>query len=277
MEGILLWDKEPGPTSHDVVARVRAESGEPKVGHAGTLDPGASGLLVLCLGRALKIVEFMENHDKEYETAIRLGRRTETDDADGRVVEEHDASGVTRERLEAAARGFVGEIRQKPPAFSAVKVGGRRLFQYARAGEAVEAPERTVRVHEIAILGWEPPVAKLRVRCSKGTYIRSLARDLGEALGCGGSVETLRRTASGPFRIERAVRTWDPRALLSIDSGLGGMPEVHLSPEEAARFVRGMGTAVAPPAPLVRVYAELRFLGVGHDLEGKLWPRKVLV
>ena len=276
VDGILLIDKERGPTSHDVVARVRSESGEWNVGHAGTLDPLATGLLVLCLGRALKVVEFMEGHDKEYEVAVRLGRTTETDDAEGRVVTERDAGAVTRESLVAAAAKFTGEIRQRPPAYSAVRVGGRRLYQYARAGEPVEAPERAVVIREFALLSFEPPLARFRVRCSKGTYIRSLARDLGESLACGGSVEALRRTASGPFRVEQAVSDFAREAVMPVDAGLAHLPEVRLSPEDASRFLKGQRCEAAPAGPLARVYGEGRFLGVGHGVDGRLWPRKVL-
>ncbi|MBI2933230.1 MAG: tRNA pseudouridine(55) synthase TruB [Planctomycetes bacterium] len=276
MDGILLIDKERGPTSHDIVDRVRGESGERRVGHAGTLDPNATGLLVLCLGRALKLVEFMEGHDKEYDVAIRLGRVTETDDAEGCTVTETDPSAVSREALLAAAARFIGEIPQRPPAYSAVKVGGRPLYRYARAGESVVAPERVVRVHELALLSFDPPIARFRVRCSKGTYVRSLARDLGAALGCGASVEELRRTAGGPFRVEQAVRGFDPKALLPMDAGLADLPKVSLPPDYAGRFAKGQGVDVTPPAPLVRVYQEERFVGVGYDRDGRLWPRKVL-
>ncbi len=273
MDGILLIDKERGPTSHDVVARVRSETGEWSVGHAGTLDPQATGLLVLCLGRALKLMEFMERHDKEYEAAVRLGRATETDDAEGRVISERDVSGVTREAVEAAATKFVGPIRQRPPAFSAVKVEGRRLYRYARAGEKVDAPERTVRVHAFDLVSFEPPVVRFRVRCAKGTYVRSLARDLGEALGCGGSLEALRRTASGPFRVEQA----DPAKLLPPDAGIADLPEVRLPDDCAGRFAKGQAVAVDPPGPVARVYGPAGFLGVGVARDGRLQPRKVIL
>ncbi len=276
MDGIVLIDKERGPSSHDVVMRVRSESGEWNAGHAGTLDPQATGLLVISLGRALKMMQFMEGHDKAYEAAIRLGRVTETDDMEGKVVAERDASGVTRETLIAAAAKFAGEIRQRPPAYSAVKIQGKRLYQYARAGEKVEAPERTVRVHEFALLSFDPPVAHFRIRCSKGTYIRSLARDLGESLGCGASLDALRRTASGPFRVEHATRDFDPARLLPIDAGIADLPAMQLPADYAGRFLMGQKLDETPPAPVVRVYEGQKFLGIGIEKNGQLCPKKVL-
>lgn len=269
MDGILLIDKEAGSTSHDVVEVVRRRIGERRAGHAGTLDPSATGLLVVCLGRALRIVEFMEKHDKEYEVTVHLGRTTDTDDAEGRVLEEREVR-LNRAEVETAMARFVGTIAQKPPRYSAIHKGGKRLYEYAREGRVVDVPERTVQVYEFALLGWEAPRLRARVRCSKGTYIRSLARDLG------GSVETLRRTASGPFRVSEAVKPDGPLEPLPIDAGLLDLPEVRLSAGEIERFENGMTLSIRPPGEIVRVYGGPVFLGIGKRTGDGLHPRKVL-
>ena len=189
MDGILLVDKPRGKTSHDVVAAVRRERGERRVGHAGTLDPLATGLLVLGLGKALRLLEFLQADDKEYEFEVRLGELTETDDADGAPSGTGPVPAPAE--LEAALARFRGEILQRPPRYSAVKVEGKRLYREARAGREVEAPERKVRVDELVLRSYEPPIARFRVKGSKGLYVRSIARDLG------GHVTALRRTARG--------------------------------------------------------------------------------
>jgi tRNA pseudouridine55 synthase len=263
MDGILLVDKPKGKTSHDVVAEVRRARSEPRVGHAGTLDPLATGLLVLALGKALKLLEFMQGYDKTYEVEVELGILTETDDADGARVEERPIP--DRATLEAAATKQTDEIVQRPPRYSAIKVAGRKLYEYARAGQEVEAPERRVRVDELTLLAFEPPRARFRVRGSKGLYVRSIARDLG------GHVVELRRLASGPFLVEDAGDE-----LLPMDTAVMHLPEVRLSTEDAHRFENGMKAAL-DVAPLVRVYCGPRFIGVGERTEGGMKPRKVIL
>ena len=282
MDGLLLIDKDAGKTSHDIVAEVRLALGERRAGHTGTLDPAATGLLVVALGKALKIVPYLEGFDKAYAFTARLGRRTDTDDAGGRVLEERDPSDVTREAIEALLPRFTGTIRQRPPSFSAVRVGGERAYKLARLGAPVEIPEREVTVFELRLEAFDPPRAKFVMRCSKGTYVRAIARDLGEALGCGGSVDELRRLAVGPFRVEEAVRldraTEDDlkRALLPPDAGLAALPAVVLEPGEARRFIQGKLLDQGSPAPLVRVYEGTIFLGMGEELDGRLKARRVL-
>lgn len=269
MNGILLIDKDAGMTSHDVVDAVRRRVGRREVGHAGTLDPAATGLLVVCVGKALKIVEFLEGHNKEYEVAIRLGRITDTDDAEGKIVEEREVR-MSKEEVEAALARFVGTIVQKPPRYSAIKRQGKKLYEYAREGKDVDLPDRTVRIDEFALMSWEPPILTARVRCSKGTYIRSLARDLG------GSVERLRRTASGPFRIADAAKLGGPLTPLPIDAGVAHLPEIRLSESDAAKFAQGRTLPVNLPGDLVRVYGGTVFLGIGERVAGGMHPRKVL-
>jgi len=244
-----------------VVDAVRRERGERSVGHAGTLDPLATGLLVLGVGKATRLVEYMQ-YDKTYEAEFRLGILTETDDADSPKIEERSVP--TRAELEAAASKLLGEISQKPPRYSAVKVDGRKLYEYARKGQEVEAPERKVRVDELTLLSYEAPTARFRVRGSKGLYVRSIARDLG------GHVTVLRRTACGPFRVEDVSSD-----LLPMDVALMHLPEVRLSTEELHRFETGR-IVERPVEPLVRVYCGPRFVGIGEGVEKGLKPRKVI-
>jgi len=203
---LVLLDKPPGPTSFDAVAAVRRVSGEKRVGHTGTLDPFASGLLILLGGRATKLTPFLLDHEKEYEGCLRLGVRTDTGDVEGRVVEEGTVpAGLTPDDLRGAASRFVGRTSQIPPAYSAVKVGGERLYARARRGEAVEARPREIEVGAFEITGTEFPRAWFRVRCGRGTYVRRLAEDLGAAVGSCAHLESLRRTRVGPFTVEEAA------------------------------------------------------------------------
>ena len=203
-----MIDKPAGMTSHDVVAIVRKRLGEKRVGHAGTLDPDATGVLVLGLGRATRLMRFIEVHEKEYVAGVIFGVETSTQDASGEIVAEADAAALTRRDVERAADGFLGEIEQIPPMVSAVKVGGERLYKKARRGEEVQRASRRVRIHELRIEEFEPgprPRAQLRVRSSPGTYIRTLAHDLGRTLGVGAHVAELRRTRVGGFADASAV------------------------------------------------------------------------
>ena len=240
---------------------VRRDLGERSVGHAGTLDPLATGLLVLGVGKATRLLEFMQ-YDKTYEAEIELGILTETDDADGARIDERPVP--SRADLEAAASALVGEISQKPPRYSAVKVGGRKLYEHARKGHEVDAPERRVRVDELKLLSYEPPRARFLVRGSKGLYIRSIARDLG------GNVASLRRTACGPFRVEDA----GPE-LLPVDVGLIHLPEIRLSTEELHHFENGRLVPRSVDG-IVRVYCGPRFVGIGEKSGDGMKPRKVI-
>lgn len=205
MAGFLRVDKPEGPTSHDVVASARRALGTRRIGHTGTLDPFASGLLLLALGTATRLIEFLSDLDKEYRAVARLGVRTDTHDREGTVVSESDAwREVTPEAIEAALEPLRGTILQEPPAFSAKKLGGEPAHRKARRGEAVSLPAVPVTVHEIRIEQIALPDVTLRVRCSTGTYVRALARDLGEALGVGAHLRALRRERIGSFTVDRA-------------------------------------------------------------------------
>ncbi len=205
-EGILLVDKPSGPTSHDVVDRLRRVLRMKRIGHAGTLDPMATGLLVLLIGRATKISQFMMSMDKEYTGAVRLGVVTETQDAEGAVLEERPLpEGLTEAAVRECMAGFLGDQYQTPPMFSAKKVEGQKLYKLARKGKTIEREPRVIHVGRFELTAFEPPVLRFDVASSKGTYIRTLAHDLGERLGCGGHLCELRRTAVGRFGVDKAL------------------------------------------------------------------------
>lgn len=205
MNGILLVDKPAGWTSHDVVAKLRGVLGERRMGHSGTLDPMATGLLVVFAGRATRAVSFSENHTKCYEAHLRLGLTTDTQDTTGTVLETHPVT-VGADEVRAALEHFTGELLQLPPMYSALKVNGQKLYDLARQGKTVERKPRAITVYELELLEQSAPDEfALRVVCSKGTYIRTLCQDLGQALGCGGCMAALRRTMAAGFRLEEAV------------------------------------------------------------------------
>lgn len=202
--GLVIVDKPAGITSHDVVSRVRRLAGTRKVGHAGTLDPMATGVLVLGVNRATRLLGHLTLTDKSYAATIRLGVSTTTDDAEGEITLVSETDGLTPESVTSVLVGFLGEIDQVPTTVSAIKVNGQRAYKLARAGEDVELPSRRVRIDEIRVTRMDLPELDVTVRCSSGTYIRAIARDLGAALGVGGHLTALRRTAVGPFTIDQA-------------------------------------------------------------------------
>jgi tRNA pseudouridine55 synthase len=203
-DGILIIDKPSGLTSHDVVNRVRRATKIRQVGHAGTLDPMATGVLVVCLGQATRISEYLLGHDKAYRATIRLGVETNTYDADGEISATHEVD-VDRAGVELALAQFVGEVQQIPPMYAAIKRDGQKLYELARQGIEIEREARSVIVHSIELRGYQAPDVTIDVRCSAGTYIRAIAHDLGTALGTGGHLIDLRRTAAGPFTIDQTI------------------------------------------------------------------------
>lgn len=205
IHGFLNVDKPAGLTSHDVVARVRRVAGQKRVGHGGTLDPAATGVLPIGLGQATRLLEFLVEGRKRYHAVIKLGVTTTTDDAEGTAVSEQPLPALEAGDLQAALSQFVGIVEQVPPMYSAIQIGGRRLYDIARAGETLELAPRRVEIDRIELLSWQSPLVEVDIVCGKGTYIRSIARDLGAALGCGAHLEALRRTAVGPLSWETAV------------------------------------------------------------------------
>jgi tRNA pseudouridine55 synthase len=275
-DGVLLVDKPQGITSHDAVAIVRRALGTKKVGHAGTLDPMATGLLVMGIGRATRLLRFLGDLPKVYEGTMRLGIETSTLDADGEVTREADVT-ATEAEVRAAMGALVGDSMQAPPAYSAVKVGGTKLYEAARKGEALEASPRPIHVAAFDLLGFDGRDAGFQVVCGGGTYVRVLASDVGAALGCGAHLTALRRTAIGPFDVAEAGPPDAAVAPLPIERALDHLPRVVLEPEEAVAAAHGR---ILGPAGIVGPYAVVgphdRLIGVWEDEGTKGRPLVVL-
>lgn len=282
-DGVVVIDKPVGPTSHDVVERVKRALHAKKAGHTGTLDPLATGVLPICLGEAVKLQQFLAEGDKAYEARVAFGSATTTEDAAGEVTVRADASALTREAILAALPRFVGEIEQVPPMFSAVRVAGRRLHQSARAGEEVEREARKVVVHELALSSFEGGEAVLTVRCGKGTYVRTLAKDLGAALGLPAHLAGLRRTAAGPFTLADAVPLDAPAELMAagvlpLPKAFRHLPAAQLTSDQ----VRALRTGKALPgfAGETSLAAALdpagNLVAVCRRQSGRLQPVRVL-
>ncbi len=204
-DGVLLVDKPVGPTSHDIVHKIRKTYRIEKVGHGGTLDPNATGLLIVLLGKGTKLSDQLMGGDKAYTGVMRLGRTTSSQDCDGETLEEKPWEHVTREQVEAKIAELEGDIFQTPPMVSAIKIEGVSLYKLARKGLEVERKQRFVHIYRFAITEWAPPLVSFDVHCTKGTYVRTLAHDVGQALGCGASLDALRRTQSGTFDVKDAM------------------------------------------------------------------------
>jgi tRNA pseudouridine55 synthase len=232
-EGLLPIDKPGGITSHDAVAAIRRALGTRKVGHAGTLDPMATGLLLVGVGRATRLLRFLGELPKVYEGEGLLGVETDTLDAEGQVTRTSPAEGMSERELVDAMDAFTGEIDQTPPAYSAVKVAGEPLYRAARRGETVSAPARRVRVERFDLVRFDSPRFTFFVRCSSGTYVRSLVADVGGRLGCGAHMTALRRTSIGPFAVDGARRPEDPGTPLPVEAAVEHLPSLVLDPEEA--------------------------------------------
>jgi tRNA pseudouridine55 synthase len=290
MNGILVVNKPPGWTSHDVVARVRRLTREKRVGHAGTLDPMATGVLLVCLGRATRVTEYLMTSDKTYRAVMRLGIETDTYDADGQVLVTQPVN-VDESDVRRVLARFVGQIDQVPPMYSALKREGRPLYKLARKGLEVEREPRRVTVHAITLHAWQLPDMTIDVRCSPGTYIRSLAHDVGAALGCGAHLTRLTRLASGSFTLDDAVTLQDligledlAGLLRPLDAALQDLPAVTLDADQARRMLMGQvipaeGAKALANAPLHRAYdAAGTFLAIiAYDPQAHVWrPHKVL-
>lgn len=273
LNGIINIRKEAGYTSHDVVAKMRGICGQRKIGHTGTLDPAAEGVLPVCLGSATRLCELLTQKDKEYAAELLLGITTDTEDMTGQVLERREVL-ASEEEVRRAVLSFQGEYLQVPPMYSALKVDGKRLYELARAGREVERAPRPVTIHQIEIMEMELPVVKLKVVCSKGTYIRTLCADIGKALGCGGTMKSLLRTRSGSFGLEEAItlsqleRLRDEgrmtEALLPVDSVFSKCPALHVTEEFQKLLDNGNAFyenqtregLIYPEGALVRIYRE---------------------
>lgn len=281
MNGIILVDKPQGWTSHDVVAKLRGIYQQRRIGHSGTLDPMATGVLAVFLGRGTRAVELCENDEKEYVADLLLGIVTNTQDITGEVLEQHPVE-VSRQQLEAVLEQFLGPQQQIPPMYSAVKIGGKKLYELARKGQSVERKPRSIVIHELELCDFDGKTARIRVVCSKGTYIRTLCHDIGAALGTGGCLSSLRRTRAGRFTIDDCVtmeqiqQARDQNAhmafLRPVDSLFSGCPAVYLGEKEALRCKNGAENAVSGmPDGTYRVYGpENEFLMLGQCQNGVL-------
>jgi len=284
--GFLNINKPAGMTSHDVVALLRRELRLRKLGHAGTLDPMATGVLVLCVGPATRLSEYVMRSVKRYRAELLAGVSTDSYDAEGEIVARRDAGGLTRAGVAAALGQFRGEITQLPPMYSAVRQDGRRLYELARAGQSVARRPRRVCVPELALVDWAPPRFTLELACSAGTYVRSLAQDLGEALGTGAHLVALTRTASGPFRLEDALTPqqvadapdWQ-RLLVPADRALPQLPPFRPDAGLCAQLLQGRPVpwqAADPEAPLAQAWSAEGTLLAIVQRAGERWqPRKV--
>lgn len=303
MNGVLIVDKPSGPTSFDVVRKLRGLGKGRKAGHTGTLDPMASGLLPICLGDATRIAGFILEGDKGYEGVIQLGQDTDTWDATGKVVAESDASGLDADRVRAAVEAMQGEYWQTPPMYSAVRVGGKRLYELARQGEEIERRPRKVHLYSIEMVEYDTAAHRvtIRVQCSKGTYIRAIAYELGEALGVGAHLMGLRRLASGPFSLEKAlplekILSWMAEGrkeeiearVISMADALSDMPTLRLDEERSRKVAYGKilggrdlasgGWQSGGEESRVRILApDGRLLAVAEERDGGLRYLRVFV
>ena len=282
MNGLLVIDKPGGMTSRDAVNR--AQKWFPKrtkLGHTGTLDPLATGVLVLCVGAATRLAEYVQAMGKTYRTRVRLGCRSDTDDADGTVTPVEGTTPPSEEAIRAVLPRFVGTISQMPPAYSALKVAGQRAHALARSGEEVKLAARPVNVYRIDLLGYEWPHLDLEIDCGKGTYIRSIARDLGDVFGVGGMVQTLRRTRVGPFTAEQGVGLdTDPAAVVSklrpMGEAVADLPRIELPAVDAARFRHGLAVACGAKPGVAAVFAGVELIGIGEASGGRVRPKVVV-
>jgi tRNA pseudouridine55 synthase len=294
LDGILVINKAPGMTSHDVVARVRKTLKQRRVGHAGTLDPSATGVLPICIGQGTRVAEYLSESGKAYQAGITFGTVTDTYDTEGEIIRQADASHLTREIIEQALAGFLGPLMQMPPRYSAIKIQGQPAYKRMRSGEEVTLEARPIEISDLRILDWQRPELTLSVECSKGTYIRSLAYDLGEMLECGAHLSSLQRTRSGPFHLSESI-TLEQLAeameldtissyLLPADRALLQYPALILDEEATARVLHGNpyqpAEVAQPQAALARMYTSSgHFLAIAHwNEEQQNWqPKKVLL
>ncbi len=289
-QGLLLIDKPRGVTSSRAVVRVRKRFGGARAGHCGTLDPAAEGLLVVGLGQATRVLPYLTSQLKRYDACVRLGVRTATADCEGEVLERSAYRVPSARQLRDLFNDFTGEVMQTAPAYSALKHRGRRLYQWARAGSPAPGRRRLVRIYSLQLLHIQPDGFCFSVECSQGTYVRTLAEDMGARLGAAAYLGRLRRTAIGPFSVTRALPLGAlddsgdealARRVLAMDEGLAGLPAVFLECEQARRFclgqpVPGDGPADGPAAGEFRVYGEMRrFIGIAAGGGGQLRPKRV--
>ncbi len=293
VHGIVLLDKRLGVSSNRALQEVRHLFNANKAGHTGSLDPMATGLLPLCFGEATKVSALMLDDNKRYQVLVQLGVMTDTGDAEGIVIETKPVPDLSTEDIQACLQQFTGEIEQIPPMYSALKHNGKKLYELAREGKTIERRARRIKIFELKLLGFSKDWLTLEVFCSKGTYIRSLAEDIGHTLGCGGTVKLLRRLEAGQFSIEQA-KTIDQltamseqdlfQCLINVDKPLEALPSLYLSDEQAIaikygqsiNFLGASDSSLGTRQGMVRMYHSADFLGLGEMLlDGKIAPKKL--
>ncbi|MCI5105127.1 MAG: tRNA pseudouridine(55) synthase TruB [Pseudomonadales bacterium] len=293
IDGIVVLDKASGLSSNAALQEVKRLYEARKAGHTGSLDPLATGVLPLCLGEATKMSQFLLDSDKGYRTRIKLGVRTSSGDSEGEVIEHHDSIGVSREQIESALENFRGEIEQLPPMYSALKKDGVPLYKLARQGKTVEREPRQVSIYSIELTAFIDDELELEIECSKGTYIRAIADDLGQALGCGAHVVALHRTRAGSFTDKDSIKFDEliqekeangleglDRLLCPMDMAVANLPQVRLPEITASQVKHGQAVLVRhlPAEGLVRLYEEEQFIGIGViDEDGKVAPKRLVV
>ena len=287
MDGIILINKEKGCTSHDVVNKIKHIFNE-KVGHTGTLDPNATGLLPILIGQGTKLSYYLINHDKEYDVTLKLGIKTDTADAEGNIIEERnvDKSILKENKVEDVLKLFVGKQNQIPPMYSAIKVNGKKLYEYARKNIEVEIKPREIEIYNIdnIKIDLESKEVAFDVECSKGTYIRSLVNDIGKKIGCGATMTELRRTQTGNFKIEDSIPLYDFLKLdyidmldriITIEDYYIENKKITLSDDELGRFLNGVKFEVQSSDQIVRVYNKGKYIGLG-TVENKILKRFII-
>lgn len=292
LEGALLIDKPPGPTSHDIVDEARRILRIKRIGHTGTLDPFATGLLVLLLGPATRLAEYLKDYGKTYRGVIRLGVKTDTDDVTGKVIEEKTVPSLSPRSIENETKRFQGKLAQKAPVYSAVKVSGERLYRRARRGAKVNAPAREIEIYSFSLVGYNRPDLVFEVKCSSGTYVRALARDIGEALGCGAHLAALTRTAAGPHELNDSitmdelktgdVNAWrEKNAYLKMAELLPDFPTITITRGDAGQIIYGkeitLATAEEAEGALIKLVLDGELAAIGRVDGDSVRPVKVFL
>ncbi len=282
MNGILIINKEKNWTSHDVVAKIRKITGE-KVGHTGTLDPLATGVLPILIGKGTKFSKYLIEHDKVYEVELELGKKTDTADAEGRIIEEKNVvEEYINANLQKVLKSFIGKQEQIPPMYSAIKKNGKKLYEYARAGEKVEIEPRKIEIYNIELLKYEDKCINLNVSCSKGTYIRSLCEDIAEKLNTVGYMRNLNRLQVGKFKIENAIKIEDVNLesiqehLITLEELLKENDSIYLSNKKLKLFLNGVNLRISNNDGLYKIYDDNKFIGTG-TLKNSLLKRDIIL
>ena len=276
MNGILIIDKEKGKTSFDVIREIRKKYNIKKVGHIGTLDPMATGVLPVLLGDATKLSDYLMNHDKEYVAELELGIKTDTGDIEGNVIEKKELKKFKKEDIESVLNSFIGKSSQIPPMYSAIKLNGKKLYELAREGKTIQRQPRTINIYDIELLNIEndetgnTKTIKYKVKCSKGTYIRVLCEDIAKKLGTCGYMKNLRRTKVGNFTLQ------DKDKILSIEDVLKELPNYYLKEGEYKKIINGIGINVKYSDGIIKIYNGEEFLGIG-EVKNNILKRKIIL